>query len=150
MLMVGTEWLVDAAGCRAKALHDVDVLREVFTRIIANLNLQPLGEALWHQFPPPGGVTGLLMLSESHLACHTYPEFGVATFNLYCCRARPAWAWDEQLTELLGATSVMVRVVERPLLATPQPQLKLTSLDDSLAHDSLHVARANALGGGER
>jgi len=32
------------------------------------------------------GVTGLLLLTESHLACDTFPERGFASFNLYCCR----------------------------------------------------------------
>ncbi|MGH9901502.1 MAG: adenosylmethionine decarboxylase [Pyrinomonadaceae bacterium] len=115
MLIVGTEWLIDAAGCRAEALGDVETLRAVFRRAVAELDLRVVGEAQWHKFPPPGGVTGLALLSESHLACHTYPEFGVATFNLYCCRARPAWPWAERLGEMLGATRVTVRVVERPL-----------------------------------
>jgi S-adenosylmethionine decarboxylase len=53
------------------------------------------------------------MLTESHLACHTYPEFGVATFNLYCCRERPAWPWDERLREMLGAHDVCVRSLSR-------------------------------------
>jgi S-adenosylmethionine/arginine decarboxylase-like enzyme len=57
------------------------------------------------------------MLTESHLACHTYPEFGVATFNLYCCRERPSWPWDERLREMLGASAVSVRRVRR---APPQ------------------------------
>ena len=51
--------------------------------------------------------------SESHLACHTYPEFGVATFNLYCCRARPEWPWRGRLREALGATQVTVRALPR-------------------------------------
>ena len=41
---------------------------------------------VWHKFGGEGGVTGLIMLTESHLACHTYPEYQTATFNLYCCR----------------------------------------------------------------
>src|SRR5918993_1718554 len=113
MRTVGTEWLIDAAGGDASALGDVARLGEVFARAIEELGLHPLGEARWHKFPEPGGVTGLVMLTESHLACHTYPEFGVATFNLYCCRARPRWAWEERLAEMLGATRVAVRVVER-------------------------------------
>lgn len=116
-MLVGTEWVVDAAGCRADALRDVELLRATLGRIVAELNLQPLGEAVWHQFPEPGGVTGLVMLTESHLACHTYPEYETATFNLYCCRSRPAWPWRERLAELLGATSVNVRVVERGSVA---------------------------------
>ena len=113
MLIVGTEWLVDASGCDPRALGDVARLRAVFVRAVEELGLTLLGEATWHKFDGPGGVTGLTMLTESHLTCHTFPEFGVATFNLYCCRERPAWPWAERLGEMLGATSVSVRRVER-------------------------------------
>ena len=112
-MMVGTEWLVDATGCNADAVREVETLRAVFKRIITELELQAVGEPLWQRFPPPGGITGLVLLTESHLACHTYPEFGIATFNLYCCRTRPEWLWAERLNEMLGATMVTVRVVER-------------------------------------
>jgi len=113
MLSVGTEWLIEASGCDAERLRDAEALREVFARAIGELGLRVVGQQLWHKFPGEGGVTGLAMLTESHLACHTYPEFGVATFNLYCCRERPAWAWEERLREMLGARSVSVRDVSR-------------------------------------
>jgi S-adenosylmethionine decarboxylase len=112
-MIVGTEWIIDATGCSAEALRDLENLRAVFRRVIVELNLQVVGEAAWQKFPPPGGVTGLALLTESHLTCHTYPEFGVATFNLYCCRKRPAWPWEERLSEMLGAQEVRVRVLQR-------------------------------------
>ena len=112
-MIVGTEWLVEANGCEAEGLRDIDLLRRLFERVIGDLKLQVVGELVWHQFPPPGGVTGFALLSESHLACHTYPEYGLATINLYCCRARPEWPWREGLRELLGATSVGVRAIGR-------------------------------------
>lgn len=112
-MIVGTEWLVDATGCREEALRDLELMRSVFGRIIAELNLRVVGEMMWHQFPEPGGVTGLALLSESHLACHTYPEHNVATINLYCCRTRPVWPWAERLGEMLGASEVCVRAIER-------------------------------------
>jgi S-adenosylmethionine decarboxylase len=121
MTTVGTEWLVEASGCDTLALGDVDVLRAVFERAIVELDLRVVGEALWHKFPGEGGVTGLAMLTESHLACHTYPEFGVATFNLYCCRERPAWAWQERLEEMLGASRVNVRSIIRATGASSPP-----------------------------
>ncbi len=111
---VGVEWIVDAAGCDELLLRDGQTLGAVFRRIITELNLQVVGETHWHQFPMPGGgLTGFALLTESHLACHTYPEHGIATFNLYCCRARPQWAWSERLREMLGAKAVTVRSIER-------------------------------------
>ena len=114
-MTLGTEWLIDASGCDADALADIERLRAVFSRVINDLNLNVVGEIAWATFPHPGGVSGLALLSESHLTCHTYPEFRAATFNLYCCRNRAAWPWEKMLTEMLGATEVRVRVFERML-----------------------------------
>jgi len=112
-MTLGTEWLIDASGCDPMALSDLDRVRAVFDRVIHDLDLNVLGEIARHQFDHPGGISGLAMLSESHLSCHTYPEFGAATFNLYCCRNRASWSWETTLKEMLGATEVNVRVFER-------------------------------------
>lgn len=116
-MILGTEWLIDATGCDAAALADVDRLRAVFDRVIHDLDLHVLGEIAWRQFAPPGGISGLALLSESHLTCHTYPEFHAATFNLYCCRNRATWPWDSMLKEMIEATEVSVRIFERTLSA---------------------------------
>ena len=110
---LGTEWLVDASGCDPAALADVERLRPVFERVVRDLDLHVLGEIAWHKFESPGGVSGLALLSESHLACHTYPEFRAATFNLYCCRSRPEWDWETNLKSTLGASGVSVTTVTR-------------------------------------
>jgi len=87
-------------------------LRSLFVRIMGDLALTSIG-AIWHKFEGEGGITGLIALTESHLACHTYPEHGTATFNLYCCRTRPEWDWEDHLKELLGAHRVLVQRIER-------------------------------------
>ncbi len=112
-MSLGTEWVVDASGCDAETLADIDRLKLIFERIIHDLELHVLGDISWHKFPEPGGVTGIALLSESHLTCHTYPEYGAASFNLYCCRNRTTWPWERMLRELVGATEVNVRVLER-------------------------------------
>lgn len=111
--MTGTEWLVDVEGCPAAALCDLPRLHSLCARIIEELGLNVVGQPLWHQFPEPGGVTGIYLLSESHLTCHTFPEYGTATFNLYCCRPRPDWNWHEQLAAAINAERVHVRKLER-------------------------------------
>ena len=113
-MIVGFEWIIDAADCNAEDLRDVEKLRAVFAAVVSDLRLKTIGDGSWHKFGGEGGgVTGLVMLTESHLACHTYPEHKFATFNLYCCRERPEWNWTEKLAEMLGAGRVMTKVIER-------------------------------------
>jgi len=109
----GREWIVDASGCSCERLQSLQSVRAVCERAVRELELQVVGQPLWRQFPEPGGVTGLYLLSESHLACHTWPESGLATFNLFSCRRRGDWPWKDRLREMLGAESVSVRIAER-------------------------------------
>jgi len=116
---VGTEWLVDAEDCAPELLRNIGTVRGLCEEVIAALDLRVVGEPMWHQFPQPAGVTGLYLLTESHLACHTFPETGLATFNLYCCRPRPPFAWEARLCEVLGASRVSVRKADRGAEASP-------------------------------
>jgi S-adenosylmethionine decarboxylase len=113
ILEAGVEWLVDAHGCAPDALRSRETLVRLFDRIVLELGLRPAGEPVWHVFPGEAGVTGFLLLAESHLACHTFPERGFASFNLYCCRPRGPWPWEERLREALGADRVTVRSFAR-------------------------------------
>lgn len=119
--IAGLEWIADASGCPAATLDSPQLMRSVCDRIVGELELNVVDSPLWHQFPWPGGVTGLYLLSESHLACHTWPEHGVATFNLFCCRRRREWPWELRLRELLQAGHVSVQVVERGVLKPRLP-----------------------------
>jgi S-adenosylmethionine decarboxylase len=117
----GTEWLVDAFDCDPLRLSNPAPLRELSAAIIATLELHVVGEPLVHRFGEPGGVTGLYLLSESHLAWHTYPESRLCTFNLYCCRARSELDWSALLGAALGARRVRVETVLRGLGSSPPP-----------------------------
>ena len=123
-MIVGTEWLIEAAGCDQDKLRDEGLLRGVFARIVNELGLKTI-DAVWHKFEGEGGVTGLVALTESHLACHTYPEYRTATFNLYCCRTRPEWNWEQNLKEILGAENVNITKIERGDPKAAIPDLKL-------------------------
>ena len=111
-MIVGIEWLIEATGCEPGHLRDESVIRGVLDSVIADLGLKAIG-AVWHKFENEGGVTGMIALTESHLACHTYPEHGTATFNLYCCRERPEWDWNAQLSVAIRAKTVSVTRIER-------------------------------------
>ena len=131
-MIVGTEWLIEATGCDAERLRSEAALRSIFDSIIADLGLKAIG-SIWHTFPGEGGVTGLVALTESHLACHTYPEHGTATFNLYCCRTRPEWDWEANLKASLGAGLVSVTKLERGNAETKNLRSEIRDLKSTAA-----------------
>ena len=113
MSMTGIEWIVDAYDCFPDRLRDLATLQGLFARLIAELDLHPCGDERWHQFGDSGGITGLSLLSESHLACHSFPEHGTLCLNLFCCRPRDDWDFPRHLGQILGARTVIVRRLER-------------------------------------
>lgn len=112
--MNGIEWVIEAHGCDAAALRDVARLELLFDRITRVMDLHPLGKTSWHQFPNTGGVTGVSLLRESHLACHTFPEYTSLCLNLFCCRERTGGDFVGLIKSELGASVVRVRKIERP------------------------------------
>ena len=128
----GCEWVVDAHGCDPVRLADLVTLRGLFSAIISELGLTPVAEAVWHVFPTPGGITGLVPLAESHLTIHTFPEHGSLCVNLFCCRPRAEWPWAERLGESLGADRVEVQRLDRRY-AAPNPMTTVGALATRLS-----------------
>ena len=127
--MNGIEWIVEAYGCSPDSLRDPARLRELFESVIGALRLRTVGATQWHQFPNTGGITGLCLLAESHLACHTFPEFGSLCLNLFCCVPREPWDFEQALAAAFGATSVSVRTITRPYSSTEELSLASTGAE---------------------
>jgi S-adenosylmethionine decarboxylase len=89
--MQGLHLTADLRGCDAMSALMVDVaaLRVCCLAAVAQAGLLAVGE-LFHRFPTSsggtaGGVTGVVLLAESHLAVHTWPELGAVTVDVYVC-----------------------------------------------------------------
>jgi S-adenosylmethionine decarboxylase len=126
--MKGIEWIVEAHGCAPRSLSDLTSLSALFSAVVSDLELRPVGETHWHQFPQTGGITGLCLLAESHLACHTFPEFQSLCLNLFCCVPRKEWDFETRLREMFGASSVTVRCVVRPYMPLPEAENRTLSI----------------------
>ena len=91
--MQGLHLTADLSGCApaAAAMTQADALRSLCLQAARNAGLTSVGE-LFHRFAPlaPGlapGLTGVVLLAESHLAVHTWPERGAVTLDVYVCNA---------------------------------------------------------------
>lgn len=91
--MHGLHLTADLYQCPGgELLTDPQTLRTACLEAVAASGLRPVGE-LFHRFAPaagaaagtPVGITGVVLLTESHLAVHTWPEQGAATLDIYVC-----------------------------------------------------------------
>ncbi|HXU53784.1 MAG TPA: adenosylmethionine decarboxylase [Casimicrobiaceae bacterium] len=83
--MDGIHLLGEWYGCppTKPELRDAHTLRELCIAAVKDAGLTIVGER-FHQFEPQG-VTGAVILAESHLAIHTWPENGSVTLDVYVC-----------------------------------------------------------------
>ena len=92
--MRGLHLTADLRGCAADAplMTEPSALHAACLEAVARAGLTPVGE-LFHRFEAApgasatttGGVTGVVLLAESHLAVHTWPEIAAATLDVYVC-----------------------------------------------------------------
>ena len=89
--MQGLHLTADLSGCRQNLplMTNVDQLRSTCLELVRASGLTVVGE-LFHAFPgltegESGGITGTVLLAESHLALHTWPEQQAVTLDVYVC-----------------------------------------------------------------
>lgn len=121
--MQGQHLTADLRGCRCDSTWLTDANR-LLARCVAQVEeagLQAVAQ-LAHTFPPtehgPGGVTATVLLAESHLCVHTWPEQQGATLDVYVCNlgadhSAKAHALMDALLRLLDATSVTQHALAR-------------------------------------
>jgi len=80
-------------------------------------------EYVFHKFSPQG-VSGVVVISESHLAIHTWPELGYAAVDIFTCgqRVNP-WDACDYLAERFQATTVNAREIQRGILGEVPKQV---------------------------
>lgn len=93
-LTLGRHMLADLHGVCAELLTDVDRIEAVLMQAACAAGATPLF-GKFHQFGAGQGITGVLLLQESHISIHTWPEFGFAAVDAFMCGdCRPQLAVD--------------------------------------------------------
>jgi len=80
---LGKHLLLELKGCDKEVLNDVGFLRQALLAAAGEAGATILGES-FHQFSPQG-VSGAVIIAESHLCIHTWPEYGYAAADIFTC-----------------------------------------------------------------
>jgi len=130
--MQGLHLTADLRGCAQSrpAMTSLDALRAICLDGVRSAGLVAVGE-LFHRFAPgpvgahmaAAGITGVVLLAESHLAVHTWPELEAATLDVYVCNlgADNSAKAEALLAALLDAfmpTSVERHTLQRGSITT--------------------------------
>ncbi|OFX30020.1 MAG: S-adenosylmethionine decarboxylase proenzyme [Armatimonadetes bacterium RBG_16_67_12] len=111
---VGHHYIAEGSGCNADAIGRVETVEQILVRAaeIAGVTVWSIS---FHRFSP-NGVSGVVVISESHLSVHTWPEYGYVALDIFTCgnTAKPEAAVQYALKEF-GASSMHITEVTRGL-----------------------------------
>jgi S-adenosylmethionine decarboxylase len=111
MNKVGTHLVVDAWEAPAEFLNDPERIRRALIEAIA-AGEATLIDMCVHQFSPHG-VTATATLAESHIAIHTWPEYGYFAADLFFCGQGQPKVAIEVLKNALQAQKVTMQEIDR-------------------------------------
>jgi S-adenosylmethionine decarboxylase proenzyme len=125
---LGTHLLVEFYDCDKKILNDEVRIEQVFIEAAKKAKATVV-EQVFHRFSPHG-VSGVVVISESHLAVHTWPEYGYAAVDVFTCGTEiDPWVAQEFIREALHATNSTAIEMKRGTLQLPYGQLTHKPLD---------------------
>ena len=83
MRSLGHQIIAEFYGCNRDSLNDVEFIRDAMMAAAEKAGATIVTET-FHHFSPHG-VSGAVIIAESHLSIHTWPEFGYAAVDLFTC-----------------------------------------------------------------
>lgn len=116
MSALGVQYFADLYDCDPGALDDVARIERAMVEAARRSGATIVSHS-FHRFSPHG-VSGVVVIAESHLAIHTWPEHGIAALDLFTCGdALSAESCFEFLREALGSPRCATTSVVRGRLA---------------------------------
>lgn len=109
---LGRHALAHITGADFEELNDEPRLLAAFKRTVVNFQLEALYEPQIHKFEPQG-LTGIILLAESHISIHTWPERGEAAVDVFTCGGRDSRQIAEFFCTAVAKSHLDITVVER-------------------------------------
>lgn len=108
---LGTHITWDVYNCNAESLSFIPKVKEVLNAIVVELQLSKVNES-FKQFEPIG-VTGFILLEESHVSIHSWPEHQFAAVDIFSCKPFDAEKIQKLLMSSFSSDKVVIKQIER-------------------------------------
>ena len=108
---LGNHILVEFMNCDPHIMNDVAAIEKDMVAAAQKAGATVINST-FHHFSPYG-VSGVVVIQESHLAIHTWPEYGYAAVDLFTCGEMDAWISFDWLKEAFGAKSYSALEMKR-------------------------------------
>jgi spermidine synthase len=108
---LGNHILVEFMGCDPHIMNDVSSIERDMVGAAQKAGATVINST-FHHFSPYG-VSGVVVIQESHLAIHTWPEYGYAAVDLFTCGEMDAWISFDYLKEKFGAKTYSALEMKR-------------------------------------
>ena len=102
-IALGNHILVEFMNCDPHVMNDVAAIERDMVGAAKKAGATVINST-FHHFSPYG-VSGVVVIQESHLAIHTWPEYGYAAVDLFTCGEMNAWISFDHLKECFGSKS---------------------------------------------
>ncbi|TYB32739.1 MAG: S-adenosylmethionine decarboxylase proenzyme [Flexistipes sinusarabici] len=123
MQALGKHILVEFYGCNPERLKDTEMLQTEFENA-ADMSGATVVDSTFHTFSPYG-VSGVVVIAESHLTIHTWPEYGYAAVDLFTCGDTvDPWKAFSYLKSVLGSNNTSTIEMKRGQLNDFEGQLR--------------------------
>jgi len=118
MYALGRHILAEIYGCDENILNDRKLIEKIMVESALEAGAE-VREVAFHKFSPQG-VSGVVVISESHLAIHTWPELGYAAVDVFTCGEKvDPWDACNYLTEKFKAKHMTTTEVKRGTFEYP-------------------------------
>ncbi|UCG13911.1 MAG: adenosylmethionine decarboxylase [Deltaproteobacteria bacterium] len=123
MKSLGRHLIIELFQCDSAILDDLQTLEHRLLEAV-KLSGATIIQPFFHQFSPHG-ITGIVVVAESHFAMHTWPEYGYCAVDIFTCGEHiEAHEALDYLKKNLKAASVSVMETKRGILDLPQSQIR--------------------------
>lgn len=113
MKTIGRHLIAEFYGCDTHGLDDLEHVRTSMLAAADEIRATVVAES-FHRFAPQG-VSGSVVIAESHLSIHTWPEYGYAAVDIFTCGGLDPRAGFRLLEDRLRSTSTRVQEILRGL-----------------------------------